>query len=78
MSPIMVILLVVAVLIVIAFCFSVSAYILKKKNNRLEKEKLQDGSSICIHTREDCENCMVASKCVQRQGKGLLGFYKEE
>ncbi len=78
MSPITVILLVLGIIVLFFGLFALSAFIIKKKDTRKEMLNFEDGSSICVHTKDDCENCMVANKCVQRMGKGLLGFHKEE
>lgn len=73
MSPIVLILLLCVLLVIISICFVLVNRVEKIKKLRNHQQELKTGKSICIHTFEDCQSCMVASECVQRLGKGLLG-----
>ena len=73
MSPIVLILLICFILAMISLSFIIIKKIEKIKKFRKHQLELKEGKAICIHTFEDCQNCMVSSECVQKLGKGLLG-----
>ena len=73
MTPYGIILLIALVVLIFVIIFIISNKIKKTKEIRNNQEELVSGERICIHTSYDCENCVVSSKCRQRNGKGLLG-----
>ncbi len=72
MTPINVLLIVLAIAVIFGIV-TISAFSINKKRTQIkEKEDFRNGKKICVHTIEDCENCFDARHCVQRNGKGLL------
>ena len=72
MSPNVLLLVFIGLIVIGAIVLAVSNKASKFRNSKEEKEKYSSGAQVCIHTMEDCENCRVSGKCVQRYGKGLL------
>ena len=72
MSPNVLLIVFIGLVAVGGIVFVVSNKVAKFRSYKEEKEKYSTGSQVCIHTMEDCENCRVSGKCVQRNGKGLL------
>ena len=79
MSPIVLILFIFSMIALVTVSCIILNRVEKIKKLRAHQQELKTGKSICIHTFEDCQNCMVGRECVQRLGKGLLGNrdYKE-
>ena len=72
MSPFGILILLFAVLVIVLAIIRVFNEVIMKRKQKKDKQDFQSGKKVCIHTREDCENCMVANQCTQVNGKGLL------
>ena len=72
MSPAYIFLILFGIVALLGISQVISSRINTKRKLKKENEDFKTGKRICIHTKEDCENCMAASRCIQREGKGLL------